>query len=156
MRLVILGSAGAGETTLAKRLAAHTGARLILLDAIWREDWTDADVPAFRALMSEQHAVDAWISDGNVAAATFDIRLARAGLVVWLEPPSWLCAWRAVTRVFRPGEPHRLGRLWRVLSFIRNFDRVNRPRIEALRAQHGPDVPVVRLRTSREIASFVP
>jgi adenylate kinase family enzyme len=48
LRLVILGCAGAGTTTLAKRLAERTGARLILLDAIWREDWTDADVPAFR------------------------------------------------------------------------------------------------------------
>lgn len=152
---MILGCAGAGKTTLARRLAEQTGARLILLDAIWREDWTDTDVPTFRALMSERHAADAWISDGNFAAATFDIRLPRADLVVWLEPPRWLCAWRAVTRVFRPGEPHRLERLWRVLSFIRNFDRVNRPRIEALRMQYAPTTPVVRLRTSREIASFV-
>ena len=157
MRLVILGCAGAGKTTLAKRLAKTTAAPLICLDELSSAGGVTRDrLPAFRNLMAELHAGEAWISDGNFAAATFDIRLPRADLVVWLEPPRWLCAWRAVTRVVRPGEPHRLGRLWRVLTFIRNFERVNRPRIETLRLKHGPGVPVVRLRTSRDIATFAP
>lgn len=157
MRLVILGCAGAGKTTLATRLAAATGAPLICLDDLSSPGGvTPAQVPAFRKLLTELHAGEAWISEGNFAAATFDIRLPRCDLVVWLEPPKRLCAWRAVVRVFRPGEPHRLKRLWRVLAFIRDFDRVNRPRIEALRLQHAPTTPVVRLRTSREIATFAP
>ena len=157
MRLVILGCAGAGKTTLAKRLSERTGARLICLDDLSSTSGVSPDqIPAFRKLMTELHAGEAWISDGNFAAATFDIRLPRADRVVWLEPPRWLCAWRSVTRVFRPGEPHRFGRLWRVLTFIHNFDRVNRPRIEALRIQYAPATPVVRLRTPREIASFIP
>jgi hypothetical protein len=47
-----------------------------------------------------------------------------------------------------------LARLWRVLTFIGSFDRVNRPRIEAMRLEHAPTTPVIRLRTSREIATF--
>jgi hypothetical protein len=42
-----------------------------------------------------------------------------------------------------------------VLAFIWNFDRVNRPRIEALRVSQGPDVPVRRLTGRREIAAFL-
>jgi hypothetical protein len=33
--------------------------------------------------MTAAHAADAWLSDGNYALATFDIRLPRADLIVW-------------------------------------------------------------------------
>jgi hypothetical protein len=65
------------------------------------------------------------------------------------------CTWRAITRVFKRGEAHRIGKLTEVLSFIWRFDRVNRPRIEAARLIHGPDVPIRKLTNAREIASFL-
>jgi hypothetical protein len=106
-------------------------------------------------LIKKAHAVDAWISDGNFALATFDIRLSRATLVIWLERSKLSCAWRAITRVFKRGEAHRIGKLTDVLAFIWKFDRVNRPQIERARVSHGPDVPVCRLTGSRDIAAFL-
>jgi hypothetical protein len=154
-RIVILGCAGSGKTTLAKQLGKRTGAPVICLDAVWQPHWDERDVPAFRTLMKQAHAGDRWISDGNFAQATFDIRLPRATLVVWLERSKLFCAWHATTRVFKRGEAHRIPRLPRVLAFIGNFDRVNRPRIEAIRVSHGPTVPVCRLRHGRDLAAFL-
>ncbi len=154
-RIVILGCAGSGKTTLARRLGELTGAPVICLDDIWQPHWEKQDVPIFRTLIEKAHAGDAWISDGNFAVASFDIRLPRATLVVWLEHSRLYCAWRAITRVFKRGEAHRIGKLVEVLAFIRQFDRVNRPRIEALRVSHAPSVPVLRLTGSREIADFL-
>ena len=72
MRVVILGCAGSGKTTLAKRLAHATGAPLICLDDLSSTGGVAPDqVPAFRELMRGLHAGEAWISDGNFAAATF-------------------------------------------------------------------------------------
>lgn len=155
MRIVILGCAGAGKTTLAQRLGQRTGVPVISLDAIWQPHWQEKDVPAFRSLIENLHAGDQWISDGNFALATFDLRLPRATLVVWLERCNLSCAWRAITRVFRTGESHRISKLGEVLAFIWKFDRVNRPRIEAIRGAHGPHVPMCRLRGSREMAAFL-
>jgi|ERR1700733_9022631 len=155
MRIVILGCAGAGKTTLAQELGKRTGAPVISLDAIWQPHWQEKDVPAFRTLVEKLHAGDHWISDGNFALATFDLRLPRATLVVWLERSKLSCTWRAITRVFRTGESHRISKLGEVLAFIWRFERVNRPRIEAIRVAHGPHVPVRRLRGSREIAVFL-
>src|ERR1700687_4978756 len=62
---------------------------------------------------------------------------------------------RVITRVFKPGEAHGITRLGKVLAFIWNFDRVNRPRIEAMRLSHGPDVPVRGLFGSRDVAAFL-
>ena len=105
--------------------------------------------------MNDAHAGDAWISDGNFALATFDIRLPRANLAVWLERPRLLCALRSITRVLEKDTRHRIGNLTEVLRFIWNFDRINRPLIEANRIAYGPDVPVLRLKNSRSIAAFL-
>ena len=155
VRIVILGCAGSGKTTLARQLGEPTGAPVICLDAIWQPHWEEKDVPAFRALINQAHAGDEWISDGNFALATFDIRLPRATLVVWLDRSKLSCAWRAVTRTFKRGEPHRIGRLHEVLAFIWRFDQVNRPRIEAARLSYGADVPVRRLKNNRDIKALL-
>jgi adenylate kinase family enzyme len=154
-RIVILGCAGSGKTTLARQLGERTGAPVICLDSIWQSHWDEKDVPAFRELIRIAHAGDAWISDGNFAVATFDIRLSRATEVIWLEQGKLCCAWRAIARVFKRGESHRIGRLTSVLAFIWRFDRVNRPRIEKIRVLHGPNVPVRRLSGNREIAAYL-
>jgi adenylate kinase family enzyme len=155
VRIVILGCAGSGKTTLARQLGERTGAPVICLDAMWQAHSEENNVPAFRALLKQAHAGDEWISDGNFALATFDIRLPRATLVIWLERSRLYCASRAIMRVFKGGEPHRIGKLAEVLAFIWKFDRVNRPRIEATRLSHGPDVPVRRLTGGREIVAFL-
>jgi adenylate kinase family enzyme len=131
------------------------GAAVICLDSIWRPEWTTADLPRFRAVVASAHTGSAWISDGNFAVASFDLRLPRADLVIWLERPKCLCLRRALTRVFRRGEPHRPWRLVKVICFIWNFDRVNRPRIERLLAEHGPEVPLLRLWSSAQTDAFL-
>ena len=79
-RILLLGCAGSGKTTLARRLSERTGAPVIDLDAIWRgrvQETSD-----FRATLQVLHAQAAWISAGNFAAVTFDLRVPRADLVV--------------------------------------------------------------------------
>ncbi len=155
VRIVILGCAGAGKTSLARRLGERTGAPVISLDEIWQRRWDEKDVPVFRRFLEKAHAGDEWISDGNFAVASFDLRLPRATLVIWLERSRLVCAWRAISRVFKRSEVHRIARLPEVLAFIWKFDRINRPRIEALRSSHGPEVPVCRLNGDRDIENFL-
>lgn len=154
-RIVILGCAGAGKSTLARRIGERIAAPVICLDAIWRPGWGPPEVPAFRALLEDAHAGEAWVSDGNFAQATFDIRLPRADLIVWLERSRWVCAARAIRRVFKAGEAHRPKDISKVLRFIWGFNRRNRPLIEGLRLQHAPTTPVRRLRSDAEIEGFL-
>jgi adenylate kinase family enzyme len=140
---------------LARQLGERTGAPVICLDAIWQPHWGEKDVPAFRTLIQKSHACDRWVSDGNFALATFDIRLPRATLVVWLDRSKLFCAWHAFTRIFKRGEAHGIAKLPEVLAFIWRFDRVNRPRIEATRLSHAADVPICRLKNAHDIAAFL-
>lgn len=141
-RIVVIGCAGTGKTTFARSLGLPT----IILDDHWPQPLVTEDVPCFRELITELHAGESWVSDGNYAAASFDLRLPRATQIIWLEAPRWVCLWRSLKRVLRKGEAHRLRDWPRVAKFIWNFDRINRPRIEALIREHGPNVPLVRQR----------
>jgi adenylate kinase family enzyme len=154
-RIVILGCAGSGKTTLARKLGERTGARVICLDSIWQPQWSKHDVPVFREVVKEAHEGDNWISDGNFAEVTFDLRLPRATQVIWLERLKPICLWRAITRVSVRGEAHRVAKLGDVVKFIWNFDCINRPRIERLRMLHGPEVPIRRVHGDRGIRELM-
>jgi adenylate kinase family enzyme len=142
-RIVLLGCAGTGKTALAERISQRAGLPTICMDEMRRSLGSRPDWSVFRSRLIDAHAGDAWISDGNFAQISFDIRLPRAELIVWLERPSVLCAWWACKRVFRRDDAHRLRDLPKVLKFILNFDRVNRPIIEAERLTHGPGLPII-------------
>jgi len=152
-RIVILGCAGTGKTTLARRLARHMGVPVIILDELWWEH--GEDLASFRSDTERLHAGGAWVSDGNFASATFLIRLPRATQIVWLEKPRLLCALRVIARVFRHDSDHHWRQLPSVLRFIWHFERVNRPRIERLRRKLGSDVPVIHLSGEAEIDAFL-
>ena len=154
-RIVVLGCAGSGKTTFSRRLGEVLCAPVICLDDLWNSDRAGASLPRFRQVLETMHAGDAWVSDGNFAQATFDLRLPRADLIVWLERPRPLCLWRAAGRVFRKGEAHQLRDLPKVLRFIWNFDRLNRPKIEAARQAFGASVPVMRLTNETETEAFL-
>ena len=44
---------------------------------------------------------------------------------------------------------------WMLVKEAWNYDAIRTPRIETERLRYGPDVPVVRLRSDREIEAFV-
>lgn len=154
-RIILLGRAGTGKTTLARNLGQIADLPIVCLDELWQPGWNEQNVPAFRALVRDAHAGDRWISDGNFAQATFDLRLPRATLVIWLEQPRITCTLRALRRVVMRDATHRIRGLGNVLAFIWRFDRINRPRIEAARIACGANVPTRTLRGDRDIAEFL-
>jgi hypothetical protein len=133
-------------------LARRIDVPLICLDAEWA---LEPELVPFRAKMIALHAGDAWISDGNFADATFDIRLSRATLIVWLERPRWHCAGRALARLLRKHEVHAVRDIGKVLAFIWRFDRINRSKIEHGRQSYGPHVPVLTLRNDKDVSAFL-
>jgi adenylate kinase family enzyme len=165
-RIVILGNAGSGKSTLARRLGERLGLPVVHLDLLfWEPGWREADAEVFRKRVAAAHVGEAWISEGNYARRTFDIRLPRAELVIWMDTPRLTCARRVILRtaggkwrpdlaagceenIFRGDFPEFLGFTW-------NFDRRNRSGIEGYRLTHGPDVPVVRLRDRRQTDDFL-
>jgi adenylate kinase family enzyme len=96
-RVLVIGSPGAGKSTLAHKLADRTGLPLFHLDQMhWLPGWIERDRDEGRAELAGVLAGERWIIDGNYGSS-LPMRLERADIVVWLDYPTSLC----LKRVFR-------------------------------------------------------
>ncbi|MFM5906411.1 MAG: topology modulation protein [Novosphingobium sp.] len=97
-RVLVIGSPGAGKSTLSHTLAAATGLPLHHLDRMfWLPGWVERDRDEGRAMLEGVLAQDRWIIDGNYGS-TMPMRVRRADTVIWLDYPTPLCLWRALKR----------------------------------------------------------
>ena len=97
-RILVIGSPGAGKSTLAHALARRTGLPLHHLDRMhWLPGWVERDRAEGLDAVRQVLAQDRWIIDGNYGSS-LPLRLERADTVVWLDYPTWLCLGRALKR----------------------------------------------------------
>src|SRR5829696_8792386 len=97
-RVSIIGSGGAGKSTLARQLGDITGLPVIHLDReFWRPGWKETPKPEWKNRVEKLVKGDEWIIDGNFGG-TMEIRLAAADTVVFLDFPRVLCTFRAIKR----------------------------------------------------------
>jgi adenylate kinase family enzyme len=171
MRIVVVGTSGAGKTTLARRIAALLELRYIELDAInWQSGWRDLtrhDPEEFVRRVSEVIEAEAWVVDGNYGPAR-DIVWQRATHLVWLDYERPVIMARVICRsllraVLRTelwaGNRERWRHLLRPSHPIRwawsTWDRRRRETAERLAQRECAHLVVLRLRRPREVESAV-
>ncbi len=97
-KIVIIGSPGAGKSTLARRLGQATRIPVIHLDSLfWRPGWTATPRPEWIRLHTKAISGEEWIIDGHYGS-TLDLRIQAADTIVFLDVPRWLCLWRVCKR----------------------------------------------------------
>ena len=159
-RIAILGGAGAGKSTLARRLGQALGLPVIHLDRIvYGPGWERIEPELVRQRLAAMLG-DAWIVEGTYAE-TAELTLPRADLVLWLDQPAWLrlCrSWRK-TRIHR-GKPRadrpdgcEEGFDWLYARTVLTFGRWT-PGVERWLGKASA-TPAVRLRGDRDIARLV-
>jgi hypothetical protein len=122
-RIYVIGGPGSGKTTLARRLAAQGSLALYELDAIGYDGGAGPKRPLSSKLaeVSRIAAQPAWIAEGVFLWWTDEL-LQRADVIVWLDFPWRLAAWRIVLRHVRASlggtNPHR--GLRRLVAFLRS------------------------------------
>ena len=76
-KVLVIGCAGAGKSTFARKLSEKTGLPLYYLDMIWHKaDRTTVSTEEFDATLSEIMNKDQWILDGNYLR-TMPLRLEK-------------------------------------------------------------------------------
>lgn len=102
-RIVIVGQAGSGKTTLAKQIAQVYGIRHIELDNLsWGANWEPEPDDVFLTRVAEALTTPNWVVDGNYSR-TRPLVWEKAETVIWLDYSLWgvimpRLFWRTVKR----------------------------------------------------------
>lgn len=162
-RVLVIGSGGAGKSTLAARLARARGLPLVHLDAqYWKSGWVEPSKAEWRECVEQLLASERWVMDGNFGG-TLEQRILACDTVVFLDQPRWLCIARVLRRYARyrgrsrpdmtAGCPERLS--FAFLRWIWTYPRLRRPQILLrLSALSGQQRAVV-LRSDADVDAFV-
>ncbi|MEM9161281.1 MAG: DNA topology modulation protein [Verrucomicrobiota bacterium] len=136
-RVMIIGSGGAGKSTLAKKIETITKLPLVHLDQyFWLPGWKERPTDEWRSLQETLCAEPRWIIDGNYGG-TMDLRLAAADTIIFLDANRWLCLYRVLLRTIkhlgraRPDMPKDCPErfTYQFLSYIFNYPRTRRLKI---------------------------
>lgn len=163
-RVLIIGSAGAGKSTLARKLGEVTALPVVHLDAqFWQPGWKETPREIWTERVAELVRGERWIMDGNYGGTMVE-RMHAADTVVLLALSRWLCLYRVLSRSIRsygvarpdlnPGCPEQLPDL-QFLRWIWSYPREKLPRIlEMLRKEEGRKTIVV-LRSRTEVREYL-
>ena len=100
-RVIIIGSGGAGKSTLARDLGERLGLPVVHLDAhFWQAGWVESDKTDWLEWQRKALLEPRWIMDGNYGG-TLDMRLTAADTVIFLDLPREVCVARVVGRALR-------------------------------------------------------
>lgn len=98
-RIAILGNAGGGKSTLARRLAAARDLPLVEVDKLlWKPGWVEATDAAYEAEHAPLIAGENWIIEGMGKLDSIRPRLLRATWVIFIDMVLWQHFWLAAER----------------------------------------------------------
>ena len=98
-RIVIIGNAGGGKSTLARAIAAARHVPHFEIDRLlWQPGWHPTPKAGYDAEHSKVIARESWIIDGLGRQDSIAPRIERAGVVILIDMPVWMHFWLAAER----------------------------------------------------------
>lgn len=131
---MVLGCPGSGKSTLCRFLSTKYDLPLVSLDQhYFSPNWKETPEAAWHKKIQSLIRADHWVMDGNYGG-TWDLRLRRSELVIYLDYPTYISFYRAMKRLFSnygkvrkdmaPGCPERFD--WPFIFYILAFNRTKR------------------------------
>ncbi|ACP25072.1 putative DNA topology modulation FlaR protein [Sinorhizobium fredii NGR234] len=157
-RILVIGCSGGGKTTLARWLSARFDLPFVSMDQefFWLPGWVSRARAEQRTLIAARVDEPRWVMDGT-NPSSFDLRMPRTDVVVWVRMPRLLCLWGAASRWLkwrgqaRPemadGCPERLSPDF--IRYIWTFERKFAPAIAI--GLEAYSVPVIQIRSRAQM-----
>lgn len=164
-RVMIVGQPGSGKSTLARKLGLRTGLPVVHIDTIhWQPGWIERSRDEKTQLCLDVEARDCWIFEGG-HSATWENRIARADLLIWIDRSATLRFFRVLLRMTlqrgrsRPDLPENcpelLGNLPEFFRFMWRTKKSARAKMQQLVATAPSACRVVYLRSNRDTRIFL-
>lgn len=162
-KVVIIGSGGAGKSTLARQLSEKLSIDVYHLDKLfWQPNWVLSSRERQREIQSNLVKMESWIIDGNYGS-TFDIRLPAADTIIFLDIPRVICVYRAFKRVLqyrnrtRPdmGEGCKERFDLEFFKWIWDFPKKRRPELIKILDDLSAEKRIIVLSSLKEVKAFI-
>src|SRR5688572_19138597 len=99
-KIAIIGLPGSGKSTFASKLGKILGIPVHHLDGyMFQPDGQKTDKQQFMSIQQAMLSEDAWIVEG-CSFSTFEMRFAKAEVLIYFHFPRLLCFLRMLKRVF--------------------------------------------------------
>ncbi len=162
-RIMIIGSAGSGKSSLARALGDITGLPVVHIDTLyWQPGWVMRPRDEISRLTIEAADQDEWIFEGN-HSETMNYRASRADMLIFLDISTGRRLWRVVKRTLkhygrsRPdmakGCVERFD--WDFLKWVAGYRKNGRIRALAFLDKAVPHLVKHHLRSPREVERFL-
>lgn len=163
MKIIIIGSGGAGKSTLARQLGEKLDIEVIHLDAhFWKENWQATSREEWNGWQKEVMQKSSWIMDGNYSS-TMDTRIQAADLIIFLDFSRWLCLWGVLKRRWmyhgktRPdmaeGCPERLD--WEFLKWVYDYPSKKAPVVREKLKELKGEKHIYHLHNRKDVSTFL-
>lgn len=164
-RVMIIGQPGSGKSTLARELGQRTGLPVVHIDTIhWQPGWIERSRDEKTQRCLDVEARDCWIFEGG-HSTTWDNRVARADLLIWIDRSATLRFLRVLLRTLRQrGQPRPdlpencpelLANLPEFFRFMWKTKKSSRAKMQQFAATAPSACRVVYLRSNRETRIFL-
>lgn len=159
---MIIGSGGAGKSTLARALGEKLNIRVIHLDVLlWKPNWNQVTRNEQIKIQEQIVQNKEWIIDGNYGG-TMDIRFQEADTIIFLDIPRIICIYRAIKRAIqyrnksRPdmveGNKERLD--INFYKWIWNYPKDKRPEIIKKLNEVKNEKKIIHLKSIKETQNY--
>nr|WP_117191331.1 AAA family ATPase [Rhizobium terrae] len=163
-RIMVIGCSGGGKSTLSQKIAHRFGFSYISIDRdiLWLPGWIQRSKEEQFVRIKALIAGERWIMDGT-NTSTFDIRVPRSDIVIWVRMPRYVNVWGILSRWARhrggtrpemaPGCPEQVS--WEFFRFVWTWEKVFAPRVIAALTAHAGSKPVLMLKSRAEMRDLL-
>lgn len=141
-RIAIIGNAGGGKSTLARKLSDMLDIPHFEIDKFqWKPDWTMYPADEFEAAHDDILTREVWILDGFASWQSIEKRLELADTAILIDLPLWMHFWLIAERQFnwykgdmadKPGGHPSPPPTKKLFEVVWNIDRDFMPRLRAM------------------------
>lgn len=98
-KIILIGSGGAGKSTLASKLGKKLNIEVFHLDQLfWKPNWEMTDREYQIEIQNDLIMKPTWIIDGNYGG-TLDLRIKSADTIIFLDRNRFICIYQVLKRV---------------------------------------------------------
>ena len=157
-KVMIIGCAGAGKSTFARKLRDKTNLPLYYLDMIWHKpDKTNISREEFDEKLQEIIQQEAWIIDGNYGR-TLEVRMKACDTVFLLDYPLDVCLEGAHARIGKEREdmPWQATEIdEEFVQWIKDFPKNEMPAVWELVEKYRYEKNIIIFRSREEAEEYL-